>query len=165
MRQRSRSLLVLLATSCLLSACDGLRVAIIVSGPSTVVVASSDSVGLGSGEIVRHSVPQNVCPSAQPFSVPFSLNVTAADSPVTLSEVRMRSVDAQRNESPETILDYASLTRRFGSATVASHRARDFSFSHEFGCFVSGAIVLHLAVTTRDGDGAQRVSALEVPVP
>lgn len=165
MRQRSRSVLVLLATSCLLSACDGLRVAIIVSGPSTVVVANSNSVRLASGDIVRQSVPQNVCPSAQPFAVPFTLNVTAGDSPVTLSEVRMRAVDTRHNESPETILNYASLTRRFGTATVASHGARDFSFSHEFGCFVSGAIVLHLAVTTTDDDGAQRMSALEVPVP
>jgi len=165
MRQRSLSVLVLLATSCLLSACDGLRVAIVVSGPSTVILASSDPVRIGSDAIVRQSIPQHVCPSEQPFSVPFSLNVTAGDSPVTLSEVRMRAVGAQRDESPETILNYASLTRRFGTATVASHRARDFSFSHEFGCFVSGAIVLHLAVTTTDDDGAQRVSALEVPVP
>ena len=165
MRQRSFSVLVLLAAGCLLSACDGLRVAIVVSGPSTVILASSDPVRLGSGEIVRHSVPQNACPSDQPFSVPFNLNVTAGESPVTVSEVRMRSVDAQRHESPETVLNSASLTRRFGTVTVASHGARDFSFSHEFGCFVSGAIVLHLAVTTTDGDGAQRVSALEVPVP
>jgi hypothetical protein len=104
------------------------------------------------------------CPSATPLTVPFVLNVTAGTQPLILSEVRIQPTNPFGRTSPPTVFDSASLTRRFGSATIDRFGVRQFHFTHDFWCAVGGDLGLGVWVTTTDGSGLQRVSRMQVPV-
>jgi hypothetical protein len=103
------------------------------------------------------------CPSLAPFSFPFILNVTAGTRPLTLAEVRIQPTNPFGRTEPPTIFDSSSLTRRFGSVTVASFAVRQFPFTHNFSCSTRGGM-LDVSVTTTDGTGRNRVSTQQVPV-
>jgi hypothetical protein len=104
------------------------------------------------------------CPSLSPLPVPFVLNVTAGTQPLVLAEVRIQPTNPFGRTSPPTIFDSSSLTRRFGSATVERFGTRQFHFTHDFWCNVTGDIGLIVRATTRDGSGLERVSQMQVPV-
>ena len=104
------------------------------------------------------------CPSLSPLPVPFVLNVTAGTRPLVLAEVRIQPTNPFGRTSPPTIFDSSGLTRRFGSATVEQFGTRQFHFTHDFWCDVTGDMGLIVRATTRDGSGLERVSQMQVPV-
>ena len=104
-----------------------------------------------------------VGPGVSPFPVPFVLNVTAGTRPLTLAEVRIQPTNPFGRTSPPTIFDSSSLTRQFGSLTVASFGVRQFPFTHPFTCDMRGTSLI-VSVTMRDGTGMNRVSSSQVPV-
>jgi hypothetical protein len=112
---------------------------------------------LGRDGILAH------CPGVSPFPVPFVLNVTAGTRPLTLAEVRIQPTNPFGRTSPPTIFDSSSLTRQFGSLTVASFGVRQFPFTHPFTCDMRGTSLI-VSVTMRDGTGMNRVSSSQVPV-
>ena len=84
--------------------------------------------------------------------------------PLLLSEVRIQPTNPSGRTSPTTIFDSSSLTRRFGSAAIERFGTRQFPFTHDFWCDVSGDLGLIVWATTTDGSGRERVSQMRVPV-
>jgi hypothetical protein len=158
-----RSAIAILVLSCGASACYDVPDATVSTGPSSFV-NRLEFVGVGSGVLTRQIVPNSVCPRVQPFSVPIALNVRANVLPITLTEVRIHATDPFEIQSPITIFDNASLTRNFASATVDRFGVRTFPLIHDFGCGMSGNVVVHISATTTDGGGTVRTSMLDVPV-
>ena len=155
-----RSAIVILVLSCGATACYDAPVS---TGPSSFV-NRLDFVGVGTGVLTRQIVPNSVCPRVQPFSVPIALNVRANVLPITVTEVRIHATDPFQIQSPITIFDNASLTRNFASATVERFGVRTFPLIHDFGCGMSGNVVVHISATTTDGGGTVRTSMLDLPV-
>ena len=156
MRPRIPSAIALSILCCLVSACDD----------ADVAVATSPSAfrnELNIVGVVPSTVGQVRCPSVSPFSFPFILNVTAGTRPLTLAEVRIQPTNPFGRTSPPTVFDSSSLTRQFGSVTVGSFGVRQFPFTHNLTCDMSGS-VLDVAVTTTDGSGMNRVSTMQVPI-
>ena len=118
-------------------------------------------VAIGS-PVLDWSIPRP-CSPVGPVPVPFTLHVTTGASPITLSEVRFQAMDASRSIAPPTIFDASSLTRQFGSITVAGFGVRHFPFTYPFGCIVGGTIV-QTSVTITDTGGVSRVQTMQVPV-
>ena len=163
MRPGLPSAIVIVAVCCVFSACDDSDVAPPTSPTSRpAFVNRLDSVAIVPSAFGRDGVPP-VCPSLSRFSVPFILNVTAGTRPLTLSEVRLQPTNPFGRTSPPTVFDASSLTRRFGSVTVPSFVARQFSFTHDLTCDMRGSM-LEVSVTMTDGTGMNRVSTMQVPV-
>ena len=141
------SAVAIVVMCCIHSACDDADVAVPEDRPSA---------------FGRDGIPLH-CPSVSRFSVPFILNITAGTSPLTLSEVRFQPTNPFGRTSPPTIFDSASLTRRFGSVTIASFAVGQFPFTRDFSCDMTGSM-LDVSVTTTDGAGMNRVSTVPVPV-
>jgi hypothetical protein len=121
-----------------------------------------DLVGVAPSPLGRDGILAH-CPGVSPFPVPFVLNVTAGTRPLTLAEVRIQPTNPFGRTSPPTIFDSSSLTRQFGSLTVASFGVRQFPFTHPFTCDMRGTSLI-VSVTMRDGTGMNRVSSSQVPV-
>jgi hypothetical protein len=157
--EKKQAIAGLLAT-CLFSACDGF---IVISSAPSVVPATVAFVEVSPASLSWSHFPGHTCAVVSPVAVPFSINVTAGTSPVTVSEVRFHSTDPFRNIASPTIYDSASLSRKFGTATVAAFGYRAFGFTHTFPC-VRGGVVLYIRVTTTDGSGVARQSSHQVPM-
>jgi hypothetical protein len=157
--EKKQAVAGLLAT-CLFSACDGF---IVISSAPSVVPATLAFVEVSPASLSRSLFPGQTCAVLSPVAVPFSVNVTAGTSPVTVSEVRFHSSDPFRSVASPTLYDSTSLSRKFGNATVASFGYRTFGFTHTFPC-VTGGVVLYIWVTTTDGSGVARQSAHQVPM-
>lgn len=144
------------------SAITILIIGVLVSGCESDDVATTEPSAF-KNELNIALVPSAIglCPSVSPFPVPFVLNVTAGTRPLVLSEVRIQPTNPFGRTSPPTIFDSSSLTRRFGSATVERFGSRQFHFTHDFWCNVTGDLGL-IWVTTRDGAGVERVSQMPV---
>jgi hypothetical protein len=160
MRRSITSAIACLLMCCAVSACDDATIAGVTTGPSTFA-NRLEFVGIEPAVVVVGSL--HTCPSVTPLSVPFTVNVTAAASPIVLSEVRVHTIDPFRRTSPPTIFDSSSLTRRFGSVTVAGFTTRGFGFTHPLGCAVDGTF-LHVSVKTTDRGGVGHMSDMQVPV-
>jgi hypothetical protein len=167
MKRSILSAITILSLCCTVAACDDSdsdsRASVVSVGPSAFR-NEADFVGLDSSVLVRNSVPQFSCPSIEPFSVPFGVNIRAGTSPITFTQLSIQATDPFRSFSPPTIFDSSSLTRTFGTLSVDSFDARTFAFKHSFGCGLSGNIVLNVSVTTVDINGTPRVTPLQVPV-
>jgi hypothetical protein len=114
--------------------------------------------------LVPSVLGRDFCHSLSPFPVPFVLNVTAGTQPLLLSEVRIQPTNPSGRTSPPTIFDSSSLIRRFGSAGIERFGTRQFHFTHDFWCDVSGDLGLIVWATTTDGSGRERVSRMRVPM-
>jgi hypothetical protein len=93
MREAVTKALVVVACS-LLCGCDGLRVAIIVTGPSTVVVSSADQASITRNQATRDPASERLCAAARPSST------TTQEIPATSPEGCNTSADPARN-TPE----------------------------------------------------------------
>jgi hypothetical protein len=155
MKRRIASAITILIIGLVVSGCDD---------DATVATEPSAFTNELDMVIVPSVLGLKGCPSLSPLPVPFVLNVTAGTQPLVLAEVRIQPTNPFGRTSPPTIFDSSSLTRRFGSATVERFGTRQFHFTHDFWCNVTGDIGLIVRATTRDGSGLERVSQMQVPV-
>lgn len=160
MRPAAPSALALLAVCSLLSACDDADSTVTTS--PTAFKNQLDVVSIIPDQ-ARADRSLLRCPTASPVTMPFILNVTAGTSPVTLMEVRVQPTNPFGRTEPPTIFDSSSLTRQFGNVTVDSFDVRQFAFVQDVRCDMRGSL-LGVSVTTRDGSGRSRMSALQLPV-
>ena len=137
------------------------RDAAVTGGPS----AFKNELGLVAigSPVLDWSIPRP-CSPVGPVPVPFTLHVTTGASPITLSEVRFQAMDASRSIAPPTIFDASSLTRQFGSITVAGFGVRHFPFTYPFrlhrgwhDCADIGHHHRHWRRLTRANDAGSRV--------
>jgi|KBSMisStaDraftv2_1062788.scaffolds.fasta_scaffold94418_2 hypothetical protein len=160
MRPGLPSVIAISLLCCAASACEDADKSV---APSpTAFTNQLDLVGVAPSPLGRDGILAH-CPGVSPFPVPFVLNVTAGTRPLTLAEVRIQPTNPFGRTSPPTIFDSSSLTRQFGSLTVASFGVRQFPFTHPFTCDMRGTSLI-VSVTMRDGTGMNRVSSSQVPV-
>jgi|SRR5689334_3037447 hypothetical protein len=165
MRTAIPSAIAIVVIGCLSSGCYNTPTAIGAAMTSPSGFSNElNFVGIGSSVLTRQNVTGSVCPTVQPFSVPFTLHVTAGAVPLTLTQVQFHVTDPFSVQSPPTIFDESGLTRRFGSVTVGSFAVGTFPFVHSFGCGMGGNIILHVSATATDNTGAPHVSTMDVPV-
>ena len=166
MRTVIPSAIAIVAIGCLSSACYNTPTQIGAAMTSPSGFSNElNFVGIGSSVLTRQNVSGAFCPTVQPFSVPFTLNVTAGAVPLTLTAVQFHVTDPFRVQSPPTIFDNASLTRVFGSATtVGTFAVGAFPFVHSFGCGLNGNVILHVSATATDNTGTSHISTMDVPV-
>ena len=160
MRPGLPSVIAISLLCCAASACEDTDETVVPS--PTAFTNQLDLVGVTPSPLGRDGILAH-CPGVSPFPVPFVLNVTAGTRPLTLAEVRIQPTNPFGRTSPPTIFDSSSLTRQFGSLTVASFGVRQFPFTHPFTCDMRGTSLI-VSVTMRDGTGMNRVSSSQVPV-
>ena len=157
MRKHLLGVAILTAASVLVTGCEGT-----VAAPSPL--RSLQVIALDRAFVVADVIPTPFCPSVQPFTASFNLNVGVQSGfGVFLHEVQMGFFNGLGTH-PRVVIPAPGLTDRFGSTFVPGGGSRAFPFLFEFGCFTGRSGTMVVVVETRDNRGRIDSKTIEVEV-
>jgi hypothetical protein len=151
----------------LLSACGGPYADMgspVAPGVQRASLSVTPSTLLGQPKPFGTPAPFAGCPSVSPFTVPFTLVVTAGNVAFAVTSVTVRFTDSFGAQMPQVTLPAPVPVTPFGTALVQARSGQSFPMSFGIGCGTGTTGTVVILIHTRDVNGRTDTAQLTAVV-